>query len=501
MCRYMSINQIGDYNNDLFVNLHDLNILKEGWLSNTYDINDLTILLTNWEKSFDLNTNNISLTEPQSSLSSTTVKSASKEFVLVGFGQHNSSTVNPKTIDVFTHNDSTNKFYKHKQMTFTELSITNLSDKEAAINLTYNDDISYGLFWLGRGDNSNIQSSVTCFKCSNGDVNFQNIISSTQTLGDDRYNTAVTKITRSDGQELALFSGGINDTSFGTSSGDVDIFTCNDTSVNYEGRITLNVPRRDHGSTWLRSANGSKYVLFAGGRNAFHQNNATSTEFLFDAELWSFNESNNQFSYVNSISFLDNKTWKTYTGLKYYKFDNNMVTLVSPTNDSYAIFHGRSEGGRDSSHSRYGYTDYFIFKCNDDGVYYEKDISVWDGGGTENPNINTATGQRSFTTVSSFKGTDGLDYAIFSGCVKRLTALYGFNTRQTNESDILFCNDDGVFYHKRVEYDTTARNYSTSSTYADKYVFISGGEIYHAGGIHDAVSHVDVFTAKSDRFL
>jgi hypothetical protein len=29
----------------------------------------------------------------------------------------------------------------------------------------------------------------------------------------------------------------------------------------------------------------------------------------------------------------------------------------------------------------------------------------------------------------------------------------------------------------------------------------SDGEIYHPGGIHDDVSHVDVFTAKSDRFL
>jgi hypothetical protein len=112
-----------------------------------------------------------------------------------------------------------------------------------------------------------------------------------------------------------------------------------------------------------------------------------------------------------------------------------------------------------------------------------------------------ATGQRSFTTVSSFKGTDGLDYAIFSGCVERLNAISLFRTRQTNEADILFCNDDGVFYHKRVEYDTTARNYSTSSTYADNYVFISGGKIYNSGGIHEAESHVDVFTAKSDRFL
>jgi hypothetical protein len=150
------------------------------------------------------------------------------------------------------------------------------------------------------------------------------------------------------------------------------------------------------------------------------------------------------------------------------------ATNITDGNDSYALF----GGGYDGVSNIYT-NDVDIFKCNDHGIFNDVPLQHFAGPGRSN-----------LAATSVTCGNDS--YALFGGGSSGLF-IY------SNDVDIFKCNDTGVFYHKRIQFNGPPRSALAATT-----VKVDGKEYaLFAGGQDGSIRYdtIDIYDCETEQFL
>ena len=231
-------------------------------------------------------------------------------------------------------------------------------------------------------------------------------------------------------------------------NGTVDTFDGNNDlareTLTYKGNL------RSIGAATNMTCGNDSYALFGGGEGATFSN---------DVDIFKCNDD----GVFNDVPL------QQFTGPGR---SNLAATSVTCGNDSYALFGGGFDGSTYSN-------DVDIFKCNDDGVFYN-DTLEFNGPGRE---------QLAATSVTCGNAS----YALFGGGIY----FDGVSSNYSNDVDIFKCNDDGVFYNDTFEFNGPPR-YALAATSVtcgnDSYALFGGG----FGGSGNFSNDVDIFKCNDD---
>ena len=407
------------------------------------------------EEAEDLVNNSIFL-EPRYALTATTITNPNGDQIGLFVGGNPSFLFGyPEGIYIFDGNNDL------------ERSVKNFTNREnlASASLKTN-NAGYGFFAGGRGEEDIITNDVNVFIYDNDNQ----ITEELYHLSSARSHLQGAAI-QCDGFGYALFAGG-NRRGEGTGIGstDMDIFKCNDDGIfklNITDDLKLTNNVTDFSSTSINFETFG-YAFFAGG------DSTGAGRPTFDSIDIFIGNDDGVFKYNHdeSLKLSHKKSQLTSCALKF-------------ENTGYALF----ANGVEQSPTGQSWPEYFndvdIFKADENGISFSKNIEL--------------SKKIAALTSCSLTSNDGLEYALIGGGVEYLRET-DF-THPVNDVNILVCNENGVFFDRRVEWHgqprTNLASFSIKCNNID-YGFFGGG--HFRSGI-TVYNDVDIFDSHAMEFL
>ena len=297
----------------------------------------------------------------------------------------------------------------------------------------------------------------------------------------------------------ALFGGGSDDLSV---FNDVDVFECNDAGLFFKERLELTVSRAALAATSVQ-CNDKGYALFGGGS---------------DGVLSVFNDVDVFECIDDGISFKERLELTVGRAAL-------AATNVQCNDKGYALFGGGSDGASVSN-------DVDVFECNDAGLFFkerlelslarnrlaatslqcnDKGYALFGGGDDGASPVNDVdvfecndaglffketlelSVARTLVAATSVTAPDGKQYALFGGG--------GTITGVTDTVDIFHCNDNGVFYTKTTNFNRGPSRANLAATTVNcggvDYGLFGGGGVSGSVNIND----IDIFDSSSLEFI
>lgn len=346
-----------------------------------------------------------------------------------------------------------------------ERSVKNFRNRENLANASLKtNNAGYGFLAGGRGEGG-ITNDVNVFIYDNDNQ----ITEEVYHLSSARSHLHGASI-QCDGFGYALFAGG-NKRGEGTNMGsnDMDIFKCNDDGIfkldiTDDLKLTNNVT--DFSSTSINFETFG-YAFFAGGDSSIGDKPTFDSIDIFignDDGVFKYNHD-------ESLKLSHKKSQLTLCALKF-------------GNTGYALFaNGVGKIPTGQTWPEY-LNDVDIFKVDENGISFSKNIEL----------SKKICGPISCSLTSN----DGLEYALIGGGVEYSRETY---VNPVNDVNILVCNENGVFFDRRVEWSGPPRrelaSFSIKCNNID-YGFFGGG---HGANVMSVYNDVDIFDSHAMEFL
>ena len=407
------------------------------------------------EEEAEVLVNNSVFMEPRYALTATTITNPNGDQIGLFVGGNPSFVFGfPEGIYIFDGNNNL------------ERSVKNFTNRENLANASLKtNNAGYGFLAGGRGEGG-ITNDVNVFIYDNDNQ----ITEELYHLSSARSHLQGAAI-QCDGFGYALFAGGdLRDEGNNTGSNDMDIFKCNDDGIfkldiSDDLKLTNNVA--DFSSTNINFETFG-YAFFAGGDSSSGDKPTFDNIDIFignDDGVFKYNHD-------ESLKLSHKKSKLTSCALKF-------------GNTGYALFaNGVGEKPTGQTWPEY-FNDVDIFKVDESGVSFSKNIQL--------------SKKICGPTSCSLTSNDGLEYALIGGggeYSEETVIIY-----PVNDVNILVCNENGVFFDRRVEWSGPPRrelaSFSIKCNNID-YGFFGGG---NGSTILDVYNNVDIFDSHAMEFL